>query len=169
MPRIITISTQGDFFRTVKTLNRMKKNLPKMTKEGMRRWGRILERDMRQSARDANIRDLTGILQSTGIRYEQGVRSNVGYLFIRLYGVYLDSMRPHFVNVHRRRTRLLLWAKLSGSSSIRRKAIMVEQRKLNKFSIYVRPHPFIAQGYRKARPKLKPVLKRVAQRAINNS
>ncbi len=167
MVKIIIISTEGDLVNAVKTLNRIKKRLPRMTIEGMRRWGKILERDMKLSARKAGIDEFNNVLMTNGIRWDQGVRSKKGSLFIRLYGIYLDSMSPHFVNVTRRRTRLLAWAK--QSRNFKRKAIMVESRQLDKFSIYVRPHPFIANGYRRARPKLRPVLKRMASRAIESS
>jgi len=169
MVKVIIISTQGDFFRAAMTLNRMKKRLPRMVRKGMMRWGKILARDMKVSARIAGINQFTGTLQTTGIRYEQGPRSNVGHLFMRLYGIYLDSMAPHYVNVTRRRTRLLAWAKIARSTGIRRKAGMIEKGELKEFSIFVRPHPFIANGYRRARPKLRPVLKRLAQRAILTS
>ncbi len=138
-----------------------------MTRKGMMRWGKILVRDMKISARQAKIKRYTGTLQGLGIRWEQRKKGDVGYLFMRLYSIYLDSMRPHYVNVTRRRTRLLAWAKRVTSSNIRRKARMVEKRELKNFAIYVKPHPFIAQGYRRARPKLRAVLKRVASRGVN--
>ena len=166
MVKVIIIKTTGDLKNAIISLNRIKKRLPKLTRLGMRRWGNILVRDMKLSARRAKIKDFKGVLQGVGIRWEQGVRSDTGYLFMRLYAIYLDSMAPHYVNITRRRTRLLAWAKLARVSTIRGKASMVEKRELKNFSIYVRPHPFIARGYGRARPKLKPVLKRLAARGI---
>lgn len=167
MVKVIIISTQGDLFRAVTTLNRIKTRLPDMTRLGMRRWGNILARDMKVSAVRAKIKPFTGTLQDTGIRWEQGVRSDIGYLFMRLYAIYLDSMAPHYVNITRRRTRLLAWGKMARVSTIKRKANMVEKGELKSFAIYVRPHPFIAQGYGRARPKLMPILKRLASRGVN--
>ncbi|MHA1168263.1 MAG: hypothetical protein ACTSRU_10615 [Candidatus Hodarchaeales archaeon] len=167
MVKVIVIRTSGDLINAVKSLNRIKKKLPEMVNRGMRRWGRILVRDMKLSARKARIKQFTGTMQGLGIRWEQGVRSDVGVLFMRLYGVYLDSMRPHYVSITRRRTRLLAWAKLARSSTIRRKARMIEKKELKSFGIYVEPHPFIAQGYGRARPKLRPVMKRLASRGVN--
>lgn len=166
MTKVIIIKTSGDLFKAVTTLNRIKKRLPQMTRLGMRRWGKILVKDMKVSARRARIKSFSGTLQDLGIRWDQRVRSDTGYLFIRLYGVYLDSMRPHHVSVKIRRTRLLAWAKRARNINIRRKARMVEKRELKSFAIYVKPHPFIARGYRRARPKLRPVLKRLAVRGI---
>ncbi len=167
MVKVIIIKTSGDLFAAVTTLNRIKRRLPMMVRKGMMRWGKILVRDMKLSARKAGIRRFSGTLQGLGIRWEQRVRGDTGYLFMRLYAVYLDSMAPHYVSITRRRTRLLMWAKISRSPNIRRKARMVEKRELKSFAIYVRPHPFIAQGYRRARPKLRPVLKRLAARGIS--
>jgi hypothetical protein len=168
MAKVIIIRTSGDLFNAVVTLNRIKKRLPEMTRLGMMRWGNILVRDMKMAAFQAKIKNFSGTLQSTGIRWEQGVRSDTGYLFMRLYAIYLDSMAPHYVNITRRRTRLLAWGKVSKLSTIRRKSRMVEKGELKSFAIFVRPHPFIAQGYGRARPKLRPVLARVAARGIED-
>ena len=167
MVKVIIINTTGDLFAAVTTLNRIKRRLPMMVRKGMMRWGKIIVRDMKLSARKAGIKRFSGTLQGLGIRWEQRVKGDTGYLFMRLYAVYLDSMAPHYVSVTRRRTRLLMWAKIARSPNIRRKARMVEKRKLKSFAIYVKPHPFIAQGYRRARPKLRPVLKRLAARGVN--
>ena len=167
MVKVIIIKTSGDLFNAVTSLNRIKKRLPEMTRKGMMRWGNILAKDMKISARRARIRNFSGTLQKLGIRWEQGVRSNIGYLFMRLYSIYLDSMAPHYVAITRRRTRLLAWAKLARKITIRKKATLVEKRKLKSFAIYVKPHPFIAQGYRRARPKLRPILKSLASRGIH--
>ncbi len=167
MVKVIIIRTSGELLTAVKTLNRIKRRLPMMVRKGMMRWGKILVRDMKLSARKAKIRDFTGTLQTMGIRWEQTIKSNTGHLFMRLHAIFLDSMAPHYVNVTRRRTRLLAWAKLARSPNIRRKARMVEKREITDFAIYVKPHPFIAQGYRRARPKLRPVLKRLASRGVN--
>ncbi len=167
MVKVIVIRTSGDLFNAVKTLSRIKKKLPEMTRKGMMRWGRILVRDMKLSARKARIGRFTGTLQSLGIRWEQGVRSDTGYLFMRLYAIYLDNMRPHWVSVKRSRTILLRWAKHSIIPNIRSRARNVEKGKLKSFGIYVKPHPFIARGYKRARPKLRPVLKTLASRGVN--
>ena len=167
MVKVIVVKTSGELFNAVTSLNRIRKRLPTMVRKGMMRWGKILAKDMKLSARKVGIKRFSGTLQGLGIRWKQRVKRDTGYLFMRLYSIYLDSMRPHYVNVTRRRTRLLAWAKVARSSAIRRKARMVEKRELKKFGIYVKPHPFIAQGYRRARPKLRPILKNMASRGVN--
>lgn len=166
MAKVIIISTSGDFFRASLSLNRMRNNLPQMTREGMRRWGKTLERDMKTAAGQARIATFSGTLQTIGIDYRQGQRSDVGHLFMRLYGIYLDSMSPHFVSVHRRRTRLLAWAKMARSGALRRKARLVEQHKMTSFTVFVRPHPFIRNGWNRARPKLQPILMQELRRGV---
>lgn len=166
MVQVIRINTEGDFVKAVATLNRAKHTLPRMTILGMHRWGKILERHMKRAAKNAGIADYSGLLMGKGIEYRQGPRSENGYLFIRLHGVYLDSMKPHYVSVKRSRTTLLGWAAHARSGSIQTKAMLVQLGRMKRFSIYVKPHPFIATGYRTARPKLRPVLKRIAARAI---
>lgn len=163
------INTSGDIAIAVNTLNRVKKNLPKMVRLGMQRWGRILERDMKAAAKSAGITNFTGTAQGKGIRYEQGQRSDSGFLFMRLYMVYLDSMRPHYVAISMRRTRILAWAKQARSPVFRKNAREIEKGTSKKFSIFVKPHPFIRIGYGRARPKLRPVLKRLAERGIQHA
>jgi len=161
--RVISISTSGDFVKADRVLQRLKKQLPAMTIKAMIQWGKILEKDMKNVVRQTSSKS-TGMSQKEGIEWRQGKRSNVGYLFMRQYLLALDHADPHFVNITRRITRLLAWAK--KSRKFRRKARMVESRKLDKFSIYVRPHPFISTGYKRARPKLRPIHNRSIKQAI---
>ena len=121
------INTSGDILIAVNTLNRIKKRLPEMVNLGMRRWGKILEKNMKASAQQSGIKNFTGTTQRTGIRYEQGKRSKTGFLFMRLYLIYLDSMKPHYVSISLRRTRILAWARQAGNRTLRRKARMVEK------------------------------------------
>jgi len=167
MTRVITISNGGDVVVAVKTLNRIKKRLPAMTISAMRKWGNILAKDVKVSARQAFIMDSSGKLQGNGIRWQQGPRSYVGYLFIRQYGVFLDSMKPHWVSVRNSRQGLMYWAKRAMIPNIRTRARMVEKGTMKSFGVYVKPHPFIRSGYAKARPKLKSLLRQSTARGVN--
>lgn len=166
MVKVILIKTTGDLFTAVKTLGRIKKKLPEMTRLGMRRWGKILVKDMKLSLRRVSSK-FRGISEGKGIRWEQGKKSNTAHLFMRREYLALDHMKPHWVSVKRTRTVLLAWAKQALIPNIRTRARNVEKGKLKRFGIYVGPHPFIAQGYGRARPKLRPVLKRMASRGVN--
>ena len=79
----------------------------------------------------------------------------------------LDRMSPHWVSVKRSRSILLRWAQQAVIPNIRDRANKVAANKMVKFSIYVKPHPFISQGFRRARPKLRPILKVAASRGVN--
>jgi len=144
-------------------LNRVHRNLPNLVKEGTRQWGTTLERDMKNSAARADIKAFTNTLFTSGIQWRQRPNGNIGLLFIRLYGVLLDSMKPHFVNLTRSRTRLLAWALQAKSANIRRKASEVSSKRLDKIGIYVKPHPFINNGWNIGRPKLRPILNKQVQ------
>lgn len=165
MVRTIIISTSGDFVMAERILQRIKKQLPAMTIRAMIKWGKILEKDMKSSLRNVSLR-FRGVSERKGIRWEQGKRSHVGYLFMRREYLALDRMRPHWVSVRIRRMRLLAWAKQARIPNIKRRARMVETRKLKSFGVFVRPHPFISTGWKRARPKLRPILNKMAKRAI---
>jgi len=166
MVKVIMISTPGDFIMAGKVLQRVRKQLPAMTSKVMLRWGKILERDMKTSLRNVTHR-FKGVSEKNGIRWEQGKRSSVGFLFMRREYLALDHMRPHWVSVKRSRTRLLAWAKQAKIPNIRRRAEMVERGKLKKFGIFVRPHPFIDIGWKRARPKLSPMLRKTTSKVVN--
>ena len=154
---IINIRSSGDLVRASRTLNRIQTKLPVMNSKAMMRWGKTLEKDMKQSARDANIKSFTGTIYNKGIEYRQRPNGKVGRLFIRNNYVMLDSMKPHWVNLQTSRSRLLTWA--SKSRMFKEKARMIQSGEMKKYPIYVRPHPFIQMGWRRARPKLRPILK----------
>ena len=61
MAKVIVIKTSGDLDHAIKSLNRIKRRLPEMTRIGMRRWGKILTRDMKLSARKSNIKDFSAM------------------------------------------------------------------------------------------------------------
>lgn len=164
MVNVINISTSGDFVMAERILERVKKQLPAMTIEAMRKWGKILERDMKVSLEQSGVRPFTTASFGPGIRWEQGKKSYIGSLIMYQYLLALDNMNPHWVTVKRSRSVLLRWAK--QSENFRKKAKLVESGKLKRFGIYVKPHPFISNGWRRARPKLKPILNNMVKRTI---
>lgn len=167
MPKVITIRTTKDIATTLLTLKRINTRLPSMTREGMRQWGRDrLVPHLKRSAGRAGIQSSTGTLFGNGIRWQQGKKSDKGYLFMRLYGIYLDSMEPHWVKIDRSRVRLLRWARTARSDRIRDKAQDITAGVRTKFSIKVKPHPFIRRGYKNAKSELGRMFKRTTQRAI---
>lgn len=166
MVHVIHVNTTGDLLRLPQTFKRLYLKLPAMTRKEMNRWGHILERDVKNSAKIEKIKTNTGMMQGKGIEWRQGPRSNHGGLFMRREYIFLDSMSPHWVSVTRRRTRLLAWARRARSPKIRAKAIKVGRGDIKQFGIYVHKHPFILQGYNRARPKLRLLLKRAARKGV---
>ena len=160
----IRITISGDFNKAIKSLNRFQK-LPDMTSDGMMEWGMTLEKDMKNSAKQAGIEPFTGEVYGGGIEWRQRPRGRVGRLFIRAYLVQLDQMRPHWVNITKQRTTLLAWAmQPKHNLSMVVGANAVASGFMKKYPIYVKPHPFIRNGYIRARSKLNPILQNYIRR-----
>lgn len=133
--------------------------LPEMTSDVMYQWGKILEKDMKNSAHQADIKPFSGVLFGKGIEWRQRPKGKIGRLFIVKYGLDLDSMKPHYVAFKKSRTRFLRWGLRANSSSIKAKARRAAAGAKKGRSIYVKPHPFVRRGWRRARPKLNALLK----------
>jgi len=73
-------------------------------------------------------------------------------------------MNPHWVNIQRSRSKLLNWA--SKSRNFKDEARMISSGEIKKFPIYVKPHPFIQNGWRRARKKLRPILKQELRKVM---
>lgn len=143
------------------------KNVPtKVVPHVMQRWGRVLARDTANAARQAGVKPFTGTLFSNGMRWEQAPQGKIGRFFIRQYGVYLDSMSPHWVNITPRRTRLLAWAMQSRNGLLHNAAVLIASGKLRKKAVFVRPHPYILTGYTRARSKLMPMIRQEVSREL---
>ena len=166
MVKVIVIRDLKDWIIGINTLVRIRRNVNTHTPRGMYRWGKILEGAMRQSAFDAGIKPTKEPI--LGIEWRQRKNGKVGELFMRQEGIFLDQMRPHYVNVTRQRTRLLRWA-LHANGKIRSKARQVASKERDKFSIFVKPHPFTKRGYSKARPKFQRVVQKELALAVNKS
>ena len=168
MVTVIKINSQADVMNASTSLARIGNTIPGWNSKVMLRWGKTLERDMKESAIMAGIKSNTGTLLNEGIQYRQRPNGRIGRLFVRQYGVFLDSMDPHVVRVIPTRTRLLAWASNARSSTISQKAADLRSRKIKDFFIFVRPHPFMLSGWRRARPKLSPMLKSHYQRNLKH-
>ena len=167
MPKIIRIRNTGDIETAAKVLSKIHHRLnTEMPPKVMMEWGKILERDMKASAMDAGIQPFTGTLYDDGIQWRQRPKGKSGALFMRLYGIQLDSMEDHYVKLTTRRTRLLAWAKQANYEVVRDKAKAVEDGAKYPIKIFVRKHPFIYAGWRRARPKLRPLLKQHVKRIM---
>jgi len=151
----------------IQRLGRIKKLPDVISNTTMQEWGQILANDMKNAARKAGIVPFTGYLFAQGIRWEQRPKGRVGRLFIAKYGVQLDSMNPHYVSLKKTRTRLLAWAAQARSATLRLQSRIVSSGTRGvRVGVLVKPHPFILNGWRRARPKLNSILRRDVKRAI---
>lgn len=154
---MIVLTVRG--MNKVQTRLRTARGIPTAISAGLHDWGRIQERDMRLSARQAGIKNFTGdLLTGKGIRWEQRPRGTIGRLIISRRGVAVDRMKPHFVSFRTSRTHLMAWARQSRASGIRKLARRVDRG--GTAAIKVHPHPYIKAGIARARPKLRPLLQR---------
>lgn len=151
---------------TKSAISRIKKNMPMMGRQAMQEWGEVLVRDFKLAAEHAGIKNFTGRLQRNGIRWDQRPRGNIGRLFVVQHGIFLDSMRPHWVNITQRRRRLLLWGQQSQDELISDASVQIASGKRKTKAIFVRPHPWMRNGWRRARPKLGPILQKHARRMV---
>ena len=157
MAKLIQVDIRGvQDFRT--SMKRVRK-LPDMTSRAMYKWGKILERSMKQATHAAGIDDNTGLLRDRGIEWRQRPKGKVGHLFIRSYGIMLDSMRTHGVNITQSRQGLLNWGLQARSSAIRKGAAAVASGKRKSYAIVVQRKPFIERGWKRARPLLNPIIR----------
>ena len=74
------------------------------------------------------------------------------------YGAYLDNMRPHLVQLKKRR-RIFRWAMKKGSADI--KDIAARQG-----CIFVRPHPFMYNATQRTVSKMRSILARKARQSV---
>jgi len=165
MTEIIRI-TPGEIETLIPRIGRIQKNAEKMTRIAMGRWGRMIPLDLKMAAKQAGVEPSSGGLFGPGIRYEQ--HGNIGLVKMYQYGIWLDRMKPHWVSIHNRRLRLLRWALMARSDSIRKRAKLVSSGKLRRFCIKVKPHQYIKTGYARSLSKLRPMLKSAAKNAVKN-
>jgi len=160
----LILRINGDI-ASIRNIKRLKGQVPQMLSRTMYKWGKIYEKDTRASAVAANIKSSTGtLLKKKGIEWRQRPRGRIGKLFIRHYGIMLDSMRGHHVAIRRRRMTLLRWALKSDRFDKSARKILAGQ--MNNQLIYVRKHPFIQRGWRLARPKLMRMIKQDMNRVM---
>lgn len=130
------------------------KNLPKRARRISKRQGWNLTqmgaRLMKEAAIEKGIRNWKRLLMSkTGIQPIKISEATYGIAFPG-YGIALDRMRPHWVNLSRGRP-ITAWARSKG---IKAKKIQVS------------PHPYIRLGYRRMLRKADMITKRTAEQIV---
>ena len=117
-------------------MNRLQTRYPQAGRNGMRNWGKDLERFMKLSTKS---HDFDGTLTNS-IQWRQTPRGNIGNLFMVQHGIFLDRMRTHFVNHIRPNSKLGRWT--------------LEHLGFVPRELKVRKHPFIDRILNKHRLKV---------------
>ena len=154
---IVIRVNKRDVDRVRKRLKREEMKVQQVIKSE-REWGQVLVRDIKSSAKLAGIQSFTGRLQGRGVRWEQ--KGSTGELLIDRDRVYLDSMKPHFVNIQKSRGALVQWGKQAINPEVRRVSKAIESGRVKKYGIQVKPHPFIRDGFNRAIPKLDMIIRK---------
>jgi len=163
MADVLTIRVLDKNFTTL--LKRIR-TLPAMASNAMMEWGKGLENSLKESARQADIKPFTGSLYNKGIEWRQAPKGTTGRLFMRMHGVFLNSMKTHWVSIKPSRTTLVAWGQQAQKAGIMRGATLVAKGKINRYSIQVHKHPFIDLGFKRQRAKLRPTLQRFTRIAL---
>lgn len=150
----------------ISQLKRLRGTSHKLTREAMREFGEVFERSLKRHAKAAGIKNFTGSLQGRGIRYEQRKEGDIGRIKMHQHAVFVDCMKPHYVNVYARRTRLLRWAAQAQSPALRSMAAQVQRGTRRSFKVYVRPHPYITKACQYALRRLPSISRKYAKRIV---
>ena len=124
-------------------LKLLEKRFPLAVSKGMLRFGKRLEKAVKLKLRKHTW---TGRLAES-VEYRQRRRGKVGNLFILRYGLALDHQPPHWAPI-RPGTKLRKWAISHGVNYDRTKKRFAVK------AVYVRPHPFIEDAFRRTMPKM---------------
>lgn len=143
------VGFQIDARRAMDTLDMYWKEMPNVSQEIQKDFGKSLRRSLRRSLATQNLIDTKYLY--TNIKWIQ--RKNRGYLRMPLYGIALDRMRPHFVKFKQSRTRLIGWAERKGNLDVKVRAAYGG-------SIFVRPHPWIRAPVRRTVNRLPKIIKK---------
>ncbi len=147
----VTIRNQQAFDNINKIVLKMPDNIADAGHE----FAKLVQRNLRlELTRNQTIwrRKLWNNIQA---RKKSKFRSEV---FMAQEGVWLDRAKPHHVKLKRGRL-IHRWAMQKGREHIQR----IAQRE---GSIYVRPHPFIDSAMARSFNRLRPILKRRADKAL---
>lgn len=165
--KVISISSSGDLQKSIDSLKRLRNQQPRMNEYIMRRFGRLVVEEMKNSALKSGITPFTSNNFDT-IRWEQ--KDKTAALYIPEHMVYLDNMKravtPVFVN--QEKPSLLRWAIVKGRGSIQDRAIRVRGGLDEGFFIGVRRRPFIKRGWHKSRKQLPKIVQKESERVLKN-
>lgn len=140
------------------------KRLPKiMVKEGRKAGWNITRKgamNLKRQAQNAGIKNWRGILLSKNGIEARKLSTNRYGVFIPMYGVYLDSMRPHFVAIKRGRG-ITQWGE---QKNVHPRYVQIGKKWIPGY--FVRPHPYIQTAWRATLNGIDIELNRTANKII---
>lgn len=147
---VIAIKVQTG--RTQDMVRKLSQNIPKAGARGLYNLARHGVRVLKEEAKRAGIKHWGGgkrQLFSSQLRAKK-MSKNTWSIFMPVHGIYLDSMKPHFVAFKKGRL-ITKWAQDKGFDT------------KNMPGITIKPHPFIASSLNRVRMKAQ----RTVQKEIN--
>lgn len=150
--------------KVINMLTGYTRTIPQGGNEGIRKVAEYGTFALKDEAIKANIKPWRGVLN----RSIRAVKKSKSSWVIKMakHGVYLDSMRPHWVSLKRGRL-ITQWAKDRGIiANVSGGYGEVWMYPVNKRSVYVRPHPFIAHAVTRMNRKAKTIVEKEINKAI---
>lgn len=171
MVLVFTVRGLEELKKVEKSVKSLNDKVPRATSTAMHQYGNKLVRNLKDSARLADIKSFAGDngLYGKGIRWEQAPNGKIGTLYMAQHGIFLDSMHPHHLTVRKGRGTLLRWMKQARSSNLRKIAKSIESGKRERYGLYVKPHPFIQRGLRMSNKHLSRLLGTQVNKAVKSA
>ncbi len=139
-------------------INNIAFKLPKEVSEGGFDYAKLVQRNMRLELTNKNLKWRNKLWSGVQARKQTKTRSVV---VMPMYGVFLDSMRPHFVKLKRGRL-IRRWAMEKGTKRV--KAIAKREG-----SIWVEAHPWIDAPIARSLVNLNSIIRKRADKALSES
>lgn len=138
--------------RAIDNVNRISRNFPVAVRKAVDDFGFSLQRRLK--------RNVTAQGLTWRGKLHKGIRWDVKRKELRMpvHGVYVDSMRPHFVKLKKGRL-ISQWARTKGNLDVR---VAAAEEK----SIFVRPHPFIKAPVERTLADLPSMIKRRTSKLV---
>lgn len=136
-------------------LNKIKHNLPRDMGEAGYFFSQTVERNMKLELNKQKLIWRGNLISRVQARRLSRFRSVV---FVPQHGIYLDSMKPHYVKLKRGRL-IRLWAMQKGNEALKKIA-------KREGSIYVKPHPWMDAPLNHSLDSLPSILQRYADKSV---
>lgn len=155
---VITIKVNVRANQAIQLINNLKFKLPREVSESGFDFAKLVQRNMRLELTKQRLRWRNKLWSGVQARRQTRNRSVV---VVPRHGIWLDSMRPHFVKLKRGRL-IRRWAMEKGNERI--KAVAKREG-----SIRVKPHPWIDTPIARSITNLNSIIRKRADKALRES